>query len=597
MTRRPVRPAATKADTPNQARAALVAFEAAQRPNYFTSDVQLQRLLMASLGPDRYATHLEHFTRFGDVAASTLDAAAIANNEAPNLPRLDRWSPYGERLEAIANHPSYDVCGKAIYEDGEVVAAYREPASNARALALFYLSSHAGEAGHNCPVACTAGVVKSLRARGSEALQALYLPGLLEARYPDRLDGAQFMTELQGGSDVGQNAVVATPDPDAPEDLGTTRWRLTGEKWFCSNAEADLILMTARWSDTRKGTSGLGLFLVPRLLPPGVGLAEGSLNHYRLRRLKDKLGTRSMPSAEIDFEGAIAFAVGPVEDGFKTMMTHVIQTSRVYNSFAVAANARRARLIAQSYARHRLAFGRPIADFPLVQLMLAECRALGQSSLAAAMYLARLLDDAERGALGADARSFFRVAANLTKMRSSQHSHRAVMLGIETLGGNGAIESFSILPRLIRDNIVCENWEGTHNTLIAQTVRDLSSPELAAGFFGHLAELFGRVATSFPGTALLTALDEAHRASVAGVRELAAISDPGLAAYALKPHAERLADLFFALAWAEDIATERSAERKAVELDALSVFVDLRLRSARRQPAPEVLGRVAALTD
>lgn len=171
------------------------------------------------------------------------------------------------------------------------------------------------------------------------------------------------------------------------------------------------------------------------------------------------------------------------------------------------------------------------------------------------------------------------------------------MLGIETLGGNGAIESFSILPRLIRDNIVCENWEGTHNTLIAQTVRDLSSPELAAGFFGHLAELFGRVATTLPGTALLTVLDEAHRASVAGVRELASIADPGLAAYALKPHAERLADLFFALAWADDIATEPSPERKSVELDALSVFVDLRLRGTRRQPAPEVLARVAALTD
>jgi len=422
----------------------------------------------------------------------------------------------------------------------------------------------------------------------------LYLPGLLTRNYPERLDGAQFMTEIQGGSDVGRNGVVATLDADAPQELGTTRWRIRGEKWFCSNAEADLILMTARFAALKPGTSGLGLFLVPRVIPRGA-IGAGQLNHFRLRRLKDKLGTRSMPSAEIDFDGAIAYAIGPVEDGFKTMMTQVIQTSRVYNSFAVAANARRARLIAQSYARHRQAFGTPIIAFPLVQLLLAECRALGQSCLAAAMYLAVMQDSDETRGLSDDERAFFRVAANLTKMRSCQHSHRAIMCGIETLGGNGAIESFSILPRLIRDNIVCENWEGTHNTLIAQTVRDLGPAGLAPGFFKHLGQLGATVGAALGpcemADALATALSELGDA----VAALSSERDPGLAAYRLKPHAERLADLFFALAWAIDISDEEEKARRVAEMAALSVFIDIYVRATKAQPEAATLATVAGL--
>jgi acyl-CoA dehydrogenase len=596
MTRRPL-PPTDRADTaPDRTRTALEAFHAAQRPNFFLSDPQLQRLLRTALGPERYARHAPNFAHFGAVAASTLDDAAITNNDVANLPRLERWSAFGDRIEAIANHPSYDVCGRAIYSDGEVIAAYAEPGSNARALGLFFLSSHVGEAGHNCPVACTAGIVKSLQAAGSEDLKRLWLDGLLTANYPERLDGAQFMTEIQGGSDVGQNAVVAEPDPDVPHEFGTTRWRIRGEKWFCSNAEADLILMTARWSDARPGTSGLGLFLVPRIVPENTaGPDANRLNHYHLRRLKVKLGTRSMPSAEIDFDGAIAYAVGPVEDGFKTMMTHVIQTSRVYNSFAVAGNARRARLIAESYARHRTAFGVPIIRLPLVQLMLAECRALGQASLAASMVLARMLDRAETTGLSGPEKAFFRVAANLTKMRTSQHAHRAVMLGIETLGGNGAIESFSILPRLIRDNIVCENWEGTHNTLVAQTVRDFGPIGLAPGFFATLGAMLENARSSFEHESFWPVLDAAWDETKTGVAGLAGLTDPGLAAYRLKPHAERLADLLFALAWLDDVRHEDNAAQRDGELAAISVFADLYLRPVRALPATEVLARVVQL--
>lgn len=568
----------------HEARADLARFEALQRRSFLHAERQLSRLLAHHLGA-RWETHRPHLERFSEIAAGPLDTAAAINNRPENLPRLERWSPFGERIESVHHHPTFDLCGRHIYEDGGVIAAYAEPASNVLALGRFLLSSHVGEAGHNCPVACTAGVVKSLAAKGSDQLRARYLPGLLTATYSERLDGAQFMTEIQGGSDVGQNAVVARPDGEA---LGTSRWRIHGEKWFCSNAEADLILMTARFDDTRRGTSGLGLFLVPRVLD------DGTLNHFTLRRLKDKLGTRSMVSAEIDFEGAIGYAVGPVQDGFKTMMTHVIQTSRVYNTLATAANARRAFLVARAYARTRRAFGQAIDRFPLVQGMLAEARGLYAAPVAGGLHLGALLDKLELHGLSKDEAAFLRVAINLAKMRSSQHGHRAVLIAIETLGGNGAIETFSILPRLMRDNIVCENWEGTHNTLIAQTQRDFVHGDLAPGFFGVLERMLAQ-----PDGQLAAALTPA-RDAVAAARDalpsIAAEPDPGRAAFFLRPHAERLGDAFFAAAWAADIATEDDPEQRRGEALALAHFVDLHLGAGSRLAWNAALAdRVAAI--
>lgn len=573
------------ASNPVKARRDLHAWRERQPANFYTSDRQLVRLLQTFLGQDRYLRHREHFASFGAVCAGPLDEAAVINNRGANLPELDRWSPLGERIEAVAHHPSYHDCGRHIYEDGEVIAAYAEPASNVRALALFYLSSHVGEAGHNCPVACTAGVVKALGAEGSDALKARWLGGVLTNTYADRLDGAQFVTEVQGGSDVGLNAVEATPDG---EGFGTTRWRITGEKWFCSNSDADLILMTARVAG--HGTQGLGLFLVPRLLE------DGTVNHFTVRRLKDKIGTRSMPSGEIDFQGAVGYAVGPVDKGFRTLMAQVINTSRLYNTVGTAGIARRARLVAQAYAQSRVAFGHPIAQYPLVQEMVARMRASSQALTAGAMRLAHGLDRAERGELAGDELAWLRVGTNLAKMRSCQHSHRVVLTAIETLGGNGAIETFSVLPRLLRDNVVYENWEGTHNTLIAQTHRDFAKHGLHAPFIAVL-----RRDLTTGDAAIDAALAPAHEAldrAEDALGAILALPDPGTAALLLRPHVERLGDALFAGAFAQDLLTEADPARRAAELDVLTVFVDEHLRAAR--PDPDLataarFGRIVAL--
>jgi alkylation response protein AidB-like acyl-CoA dehydrogenase len=557
------------AEAHERARGDLHGWRASIPSNFFTSNRQLGRLLRALASPERLASHAAHYARFGGVAATELDAAAIVNNREGNLPRLDRYSPYGVRTEGIENHPAYEVCGRAIYEHGEVIAAYAEPASNLRAQALFYLSSHVGEAAHNCPVACTAGVVKVLQGPASSELRQAFLGRVLARRYEERFDGAQFLTELQGGSDVGANAVEARPDGEA---YGTTRWRIHGEKWFCSNPGADLFLMTARVHGAAAGTGGLGLFLVPRELP------SGRTNDFRLRRLKEKLGTRSMPSAEIDFEGAEAYAIGRVEDGFKHVMNHVINTSRLYNSVGCAGISRRAHLEASAYARARRAFGRPVAAFPLMQEMLAGTFATASALTAGALTLAAEADRVERGEATEAHRAFLRIGTNLVKMRSCQHSHRTVLTGIESLGGNGAIESFSVLPRLLRDNVVYENWEGTHNTLVAQTIRDMQRPALRDGFFEGISAWIARAEPlALPLADARRAVDDAR----AFCNDLPA--DEAFAALALRPHAEALGDAIFALSYACDVLTEGSEEVRAAETAALAHFVALNL--AERRPA------------
>ncbi len=564
--------------TPSHVRARrdLHAWREDQPENFFLADHQIQRLARRLLGPQGYATHAPLLTSFGAVAAGPLDRAAIVNNLDRNLPVLDRWSPDGERTEGIAHHPAYHACGRAIYEDGRLIAVYADPPANTLALLLFLLSSHAGEAGHNCPVACTAGLVRALMAQGSAELRARYLPGLLATRYEDRLDGAQFLTEVQGGSDVGANSVVARPDGEA---LGTTRWRLRGEKWFCSNADADLILMTARVdtgdpATARAGTKGLGLFLVPRVLP------DGGLNHYAVRRLKDKLGTRSMPSGEIDFEGAVGYAIGDVADGFHHVMRYVIHTSRLYNTVGTAGIAARALTVARGYARARRAFGHAIADYPLVADMLADLTATSAALVAGGLELAHQLDRWEAGDLAGDPDqgAFVRVGTNLAKLASCQHSHRAVLTAIETLGGNGAIETFSVLPRLLRDNVVYENWEGTHNVLVAQTWRDFRVRGLHRGFLQGLDRLL-----ALHDPRLLDALQPA-RAAVQRAKDalpgILAAADPGLGALTLRPHAEALADALFAAALARDVASEEDPAVRQRDTAVLAWFCDRHLAPA-----------------
>jgi hypothetical protein len=564
-----------------QGRLAMADWERAQPENYYESDRNLQYLLEFYWGAERLQSHAAQLSKFGREAATIVDPAVRRTNLNENLPRLDRFSAIGERTEEVSYSPDHDLAGRCIYGSG-AMSAYAEPESNLLALALFYLSSYNGEAGHNCPLAATAGVIKTLQQVGSEELKAKYLPRLLDADYSRRFHGAQFLTEVQGGSDVGANACLATP---LNREKGT--WLINGEKWFCSNATADLALITARPEGAVSGTKGLGLFLVPRRLD------DGTLNGIYIRRLKDKLGTRSLATAEVDFRDALAYQVGSLERGFNHLMDFVINTSRLYNAVASAGVARRAYVVAQTYAQHRRAFGAPISTFPLVQEALAEMRLEMLAICSGSFYLAHLRDLIEAGKASDRDTPFFRLAVNLNKYRSSISATDVIRRGIEILGGNGTIETFSVLPRLLRDSIIFEAWEGAHNTLLAQSLRDIRRFQLHEDFCARLVEMFSA----------LNDLVEIRARGLQQVEALRAEFDSLMAGDELsvsvffRSLADRMIYLFYAACLAREAEWEKTQKGDTSKRAVAELFWQRRIEGATSKQIPNYLRRIAELSS
>ncbi|MBL4659971.1 MAG: acyl-CoA dehydrogenase family protein [Alcanivoracaceae bacterium] len=427
--------------------------------NFYHADILLNHSIRFSLSHNS-DDFISQIKALGENMAKHIEPLVAENDFRFNLPRLENYDAIGNLINEIKHHPHYQQVGDAIYGTG-MMKKLNEPGSLTESLLLFYLTSHLGEAGHNCPVACTAGVIRVLKKVADFPDKAQLLKKLTTQSFTENFTGAQFITEVQGGSDVSINTCIAEQSQDGC-------WLISGEKWFCSNANADLILMTARFNSEESSTKGLGLFLLKRVKD------DGQPNHISIRRLKEKLGTRAMASAEMDFQKAEAISMGKPENGFKLLMQNVLHLSRIYNSFAILGAAQRAYQIARSYARYRVAFSQAIENYPLVQERLADIRAENNAMLASVLCTARIQDKVDcMSVVDDELLLILRMRANINKYftasRSVQHIHHC----IDVLAGNGAIESFSPLPRLLRDAIVYENWEGTHNTLRMQILRDI----------------------------------------------------------------------------------------------------------------------------
>ncbi|HEX2622816.1 MAG TPA: acyl-CoA dehydrogenase family protein, partial [Phototrophicaceae bacterium] len=459
-----------------QGRADLQAWEQSKPNNFFAADVNLQYVLRRYLGEARYAAIEADLMSFGAACATVIDQAAKQEDLIGNHPRLQRYSGIGERIESIEFHPNHDLIGKIIWRHG-MMTLQAKPGNTVHQMALFYLLNHNGEAGHACSIACTAGLIRAVQQYGDPALKTKFLPPLLNPDYSAMQHGAQFLTEVQGGSDVGANAVEA-------QDYGDGTWRINGEKWFCSNINAQQFLVMARPVGAADGTRGLGAFLIPRTLDNGDETT--ATNGFYIRRLKEKLGTRTMASAELDFKDAVAYPIGAVDNGFKITVELVLNTSRLMNAVSCAGVMRRAALEAGSYACTRRAFDQPIADYPLVQEAIADMMSENYAAVASGFALAALMDSIETGQSSADDQAVYRLLVNLNKYITSIRGSEMVHRAIEVLGGNGAIETFSILPRLYRDMVVLESWEGTHNVLCLQVLRDIGRYALHEPYLRYL---------------------------------------------------------------------------------------------------------------
>lgn len=487
-------------------REALLAWEAQKPANYFSWDKNLSRVLALRLGRERLREEEARLARTGEAVATRLRHLAVETNHDPNLPRLERFDGLGVRHERVVFHPSYHEAGRLIWQTG-VLSDYARPGNETLQMALLYLFAQVGEAGHLCPLACTAGMIKSIQQLGTEEQKKKYLPGLLERDYDKRLHASQFLTEVQGGSDVGLNAVVARA-----EDGG---YRLYGEKWFCSVIDAQLFLMTARPEGAPAGTRGLGLFIVPR----NVG---GETNRFTVRRLKQKLGTRAMASGEADFEGAWAEPIGPLDRGFKNVVSIVLNTSRLYNAVCCSGAITGAYREAATYAQHRRAFGEAIASFPLVGQALAELRAEALASLSGCLRISAQADRMLVHGASDEEKLAWRVAVNVNKYWTAVRNTRSAQRAIEVLGGNGTIETFSPVVQLYRDAMVLESWEGTHNVLVQQVLKDSARYGAHLAFQKELGEALKQLALPAEDRPLVERAEQGLAALGRGFERLAA---------------------------------------------------------------------------
>ncbi len=318
----------------------------------------------------------------------------------------------------------------------------------------------------------TRALTRTLNKFASQEIIERYTPGLTATDLDHLLTGAMFMTERQSGSDLG---IITTT---ARQALGSDEWRLYGDKWFCSNAGADLILTLARPEGASTGTRGLGLFLVPKRLP------DGSRNAYRIERLKDKLGIRSFASGEVTFDGAVAQMIGGPGVGW-LQMTEMLNVTRLGCAAAAAALARRSFLEALTHARGRVAFGRMLVDLPLMreQLldMLLEVEAMTSLFFEGSAQLAAADAGDETAATVA------RILIPLAKFHVSDQARRVVEQGMEVRGGNGYIEEWPN-ARLLRDVAVQAIWEGTGNISALDVGRAILREHAGAALLVALSE-------------------------------------------------------------------------------------------------------------
>lgn len=422
----------------------------------------------------------QELTAFAERVIVELDPLVMENNLPHNLPKLESYDAIGQKIEEVIHHPSYEAAGNIIYSSA-LLERMAKPGGLLEALAFMFLSAQTGEAGHNCPIACSAGIIRVLQKMEDFPQKQFFIEKLITPSYTDNFTGAQFLTEIQGGSDVGNNATMAYQDEEG-------RWRIQGEKWFCSNADAELILVTARFDKNLPGTKGLGLFLIPS------HLESGRHNHFTLRRLKNKIGTCSMATAEIDFQNAFGISVGDPANGFKMVMENVLHISRLFNTFCMLGMARRAYHMALAYAERRVSFREPIISYPLIQENLALIKAENSALLASIFATVHLQDEYDLNPQKDEEKKLLlRLLANLNKYLSAQWSVEHIHHSLDVLAGNGAIESFSAIPRLLRDSIVCENWEGTHNTLRMQTLKDILRHQCDQMYVRYVEQLLAKI--------------------------------------------------------------------------------------------------------
>jgi acyl-CoA dehydrogenase len=421
--------------------------------DWYAVDPNLRFLLDRHLpDADDRAFAEEHVARFGPLCGGPVAARAeVSDKHGPLLARYDRW---GREVDAVVHHPTWLESKADLVRAGFVGL----PAHTGRSVpasltaALAYLLCQA-ETAMYCGLGMTAGAADIVERHAPEPVRDELLRRLTSLDPEDAWEGGMFLTERQGGSDVGANTTRAVPDG--------AEWRIFGDKHFCSNVDAEVFIVLARPVGAPEGTRGLATFIVPRVLP------DGSPNGFRIKRLKPKLGTVAVPTAEVTLEGARAWMAGGHADGDGetragkglSRMMEMVNGSRFGVAIMGLGIHRRSFLEGAIYAAHREQWGQRIDRYPLVRETLVDLLVELEAGMALAFECAaasRSMFDAE------DGRLLRRILVPLAKVRATREAIGAASQSLELFGGNGYMEDWP-MARQLRDAQCHTIWEGTEN--------------------------------------------------------------------------------------------------------------------------------------
>ena len=447
--------------------------------NAFTDDPEFLSLINLYL-PKDLAEHLQpKFQQLGQLVCGELDQ--LAHTADINPPTLQHRTRAGVDSQSIQKHPAYIEMERLAFSEYGLAAmshrpgvfGWRSPLPAAAKYALSYLFVQS-EFGLCCPLSMTDSLTRTLRKYGSQELIDRYLEDLTTQDLDSLTQGSMFMTEQGAGSDIAATATIAKEDPD-----DANAWRLYGDKWFCSNPDAGLAMVLARTEGSTSGMKGVSLFLLPRTLP------DGTTNHFRIIRLKSKLGTRSMASGEIRMEGAKAWLVGELGRGF-VQMADMVNNSRLSNGMRAAGLMRRAVSEALYISRHRQAFGRSLIDMPLIQRQLSKMMLPTEQARTMMFQAAEALRRSD--AQEEHAYALTRLLTPLIKFRACRDARKVAGDAMEVRGGCGYIEEWGD-PRILRDAHLGSIWEGTSNIVPLDVIRAIRREGSLPVWKSHLLKL------------------------------------------------------------------------------------------------------------
>lgn len=397
--------------------------------------------------------------------------AISASIDRQGTPWLRMFDAFGKRIDEILFPPAYWEMLRKGYKAGVVWRAFED-----RSLIPSYLLGYVTgfyDTGLYCPYTVSLSTAVPLCKYGEAEIQARYLPYLL--RKDDQVwQGATWMTEARGGSDLG-----AGVETIAREIRGC--WTLNGEKYFASNVGAELAVVAARRESAPTGVRGLSLFLLPRYRE------DGALNYFT-RRLKDKIGTRSVPTGEVELHDCEAYLLGEAEQGIYLIL-EVLNISRVANSIGSVALAQRALAEALSFASQRVAFGKPILEHPLLKRQFTERVALLEGAFALAWEAVRLLDQVwlEKPPYS-ERYHLFRVLAHLAKYWTAEIAVLSAKWAMEVFGGIGVLAEYGV-ERWLREAMILPIWEGTPHRQILDGLEAMERKKAHELLFHHLSPI------------------------------------------------------------------------------------------------------------